>query len=338
VITEADNDSWTRLRSSYGTTGIALFLGAGVSCASRLPSWDELVRRLFELKLGAETGGFNILRSAGFSLPTMTEFIKAKTSADVNFLEAVREMLYKDFPCKAVRITNEAEGARQVVAHVESDNATLAAIYNLAVVRNPTGKLVPNPRVLSIVNFNLDSLLEAYDTARNLLNPIRGRRCLHTIENPAATRIFNRTSIYHPHGFLRFDRRAGRQEKEATTSVLSENEYYDFYNRPTALFTYTVLSLLREFCCLFVGMSMTDDNIRRLLFYSKQERDESRRLSGRRAESQPRHYAILQRCNSVAQDFLTTTLLRLSVQPLWVEEFGEIPDRLGQLTKDSLGK
>jgi hypothetical protein len=191
----------------------------------------------------------------------------------------------------------------------------------------PNGKFSPNPKVHCIVNFNLDALLEAYDAARTHLGPTKGKRCLHTIENPGAMRIFGKTNVYHPHGYLRFDRRRGMKNKEAVRTVLSEFEYYDFYNRPTAIFTNATLSLFREYHCLFVGMSMTDENIRRLLYYSKQERDEGLRLSDRSRDTRPRHYAILRRCN-LTEDFLTTTLLGLSVQPLWVENFGEIPERL----------
>ena len=37
------------------------------------------------------------------------------------------------------------------------------------------------------------------------------------------------------------------------------------------MYTYTLLHMFREYRCLFIGLSMTDENIRRLLHYSKDE-------------------------------------------------------------------
>ena len=54
--------------------------------------------------------------------------------------------------------------------------------------------------------------------------------------------------------------------------------------------------LLCEYFCLFIGLSLNDDNIRRLLHYSKVEREHSFEREG---VSQPdereiiRHFAIL---------------------------------------------
>jgi hypothetical protein len=81
--------------------------------------------------------------------------------------------------------------------------------------------------------------------------------------------------------------------------------------------------MFREYHCLFIGTSMTDDNVRRLLFYSKSERDRSRAHEERGIEKEPRHFVIL--CNrdmsSRLRDFTDTTLAALSVRPLWVDHF-----------------
>src|SRR3954464_2598444 len=96
--------------------------------------------------------------------------------------------LYRDFPCKDIQKTYEAEGAHAIVDHVIEDNKTLAAIYDLAVITDSAGKLMSNPRISCIVNLNLDSLLEAYDSAKNCLNKHRRARCLHTVENSGVNR------------------------------------------------------------------------------------------------------------------------------------------------------
>jgi SIR2-like domain len=177
--------------------------------------------------------------------------------------------------------------------------------------------------------------MEAYDSARNA---IKGApdvvRCLRTIQGPSHDRILGRINIYHPHGYLRFDRREGMLGREAATRVLAEHEFFDFYNRTTEVFTDTTLFMFRKYHCLFIGMSMTDDNVRRLLFYSKSERDRGRKRAGRELE-EPRHFVIL--CNrdmsSSLCDFTDTTLVAFGVLPLWVGHFDEKPQHLKTLAE-----
>jgi SIR2-like domain len=303
---------------------------------SRIPSWPGLVSRMME-DLRDETGGsdaFRELQNAGFSLPSITEFVEHKVDSESRFVSTLRACLYKDFPCRDIQKTFVGAATERIVEHIRSENRTLESVYNLA-VQEKNDRLHANARIHCIVNFNLDSLMEAYDSARNAMKGAAGAdRCLRTIEGPSHDRILGRINIYHPHGYLRFDRHQGMLGKEAATRVLAEHEFFDFYNRTTEVFTYTMLFIFREYHCLFIGMSMTDDNVRRLLFYSKSERDRSRAREGR-SEQEPRHFVIL--CNrdmsSRLRDFTDTTLAALGVQPLWVGHFDEIPQHLGTLAE-----
>lgn len=54
------------------------------------------------------------------------------------------------------------------------------------------------------------------------------------------------------HGLLRFDEKRDDRGKEAQDRVvITEQDYYDFFNDPTSIFNYTSLHLLREHSCLF---------------------------------------------------------------------------------------
>jgi hypothetical protein len=148
-----DSNGWASLQDKYKNSGIALFIGAGVSYGSSIPTWDELVRRLLGAaeKTGAHDG-FQSLRAAGFSLPAITEYVKIRGFPDRrDFLEAVREALYRDFPCKDVLKAHSQDGAAKITSHIGSKNKTLAAVYDLAVRKDHAGKLSPNPRVSCIV-------------------------------------------------------------------------------------------------------------------------------------------------------------------------------------------
>jgi len=83
-------------------------------------------------------------------------------------------------------------------------------------------------------------------------------------------------------------------------------------------------------------MSLKDENVRRLLHYSRNEMRESyekEKVSSAEADRRSmRHYAIQKDTRSDSLNTITeTSLLRLGVRVLWVNEFGEIPTRLGNM-------
>src|SRR6185437_9069910 len=97
-----------------------------------------------------------------------------------------------------------------------------------------------NSLIHGIVTFNLDALLQAYVRARY------GRHLLRTTERASAGKKPHTISLYHMHGHLRFDEMAGDLTKEAPDAVvLTEQDYFDFFNNPNSMFNYTFLYLLR---------------------------------------------------------------------------------------------
>ena len=139
------------------------------------------------------------------------------------------------------------------------------------------------------------------------------------------------------HGYLRFDRKAGEQTKEAADSVvLVEQDYFDFFNDPISLFNYTFLYLLREYPCVFVGLSMQDENIRRLLHFSKLERLRAFEAEGKKEKNVRdkliRHFAILLRhARSRVDEAIEDSLDPLGTKVLWIDSFAEIPARLADM-------
>ena len=146
--------------------------------------------------------------------------------------------------------------------------------------------------------------------------------------------------MYHLHGFLRFDSRAGDHASEAPDLVvLTEQDYFNVFNDPTSIFTYTVLHLLRESSMLFIGLSMSDENLRRLLHYSRKERIQGYLAEGDegradRERKRPRHFAVMETpTDSAAHDAIESALKALGVAVLWLSDYRDIPDRLGDVYK-----
>lgn len=329
---------WKQLEETYREKGLVLALGAGVSVGCKLPNWEELLKRLMARCFGEEGPVlYQGLKDNGYTLPAIAGVIEnACLEQGFEHSELVRQELYRDFPFFPDGVDKGNRG--EFTRYVEGCNPTLRAVASLC-ARKDEGKRTysPNPLIHAVVSFNLDAVLEAYVVARYM------KRLLRTVERPSAGTMPGKINAYHMHGYLRFDKYKGDPTKEASDAlVFTEQEYFDFFNQPTSLFNYTFLYLLREHSCLFIGLSMNDDNVRRLLHYSKTEREHS---FAREGVSRPdereiiRHFAILPDWTAPEINHLTeASLKRLGTHVLWVSDFGEIPERLGRMYEAAGGR
>jgi hypothetical protein len=132
---------------------------------------------------------------------------------------------------------------------------------------------------------------------------------------------FDGTIVFHPHGFLTASMTA--EECAKTQVVLSEEDYHSLYSNPYSWANLIQLSLLLSQSCLFVGASLTDPSIRRLL-------DTCVKLP-----IAHQHYAIMRspaaglsgEANKAGEDlrFARNAELRsLGVEPIWIDSFDEV--------------
>jgi len=320
--------SWTSIVETYKKKGVVLCLGAGVSVGSNLPNWPDLLQRLAD-GCGDATLDVAALVRLGWTLPAIAGMLARTYGSRDDFAKAVRRALYQDFPFFPQGVTKE--NRRAFVRHVREQNSSLSAVAALCACRLDSGRYAPNPLIHGIVTFNLDVLLQAYVYSRY------EKRLLRTVERAAAGRLPGKIPVYHMHGNLRFDSKAGDPSKEgADVLVLGEHDYFDFFNDPLSLFNYTFMYLLREYICLFIGFSMTDTNARRLLHYSRKERIKARVAEGcelSKAEAKAlRHFAVLERpAENQFRQHWEDSLKALGVTPLWLANYSELTDKLGAL-------
>jgi len=349
-VIKTEEDLWMKLALAYQppadkpkSAGIALVLGAGVSLASNLPNWKNLL-----LQVAQKCFRFSSLQQAeewlqqmkdeGFTLPAIATLLEERSrksslaecsEADLKFAFLVRQALYQNFVWKDGEISKHNN--KKFSKKIRESNPTLAAIASLCVIKVGSRKYKANPLIQAIVTFNLDPILQGYvrATYQNGL--------LRTVERPSAGTIQNKTNIYHMHGMIRWDNKWDNFKKAAPDSlVLTEQQYFDFFDRPTSMFNYTFLHILREHPCLFIGLSMSDDNLRRLLHYSYRERVEAYMKEGlARAASElraRRHFAIRKRPRDrKIAEMLMKSFSQLGVEVLWVDGFEEIPNKLREL-------
>lgn len=311
---------------------ISLFLGAGVSSSAGLPTWDNLLNRLFVSMLTqdediAEKNGYinsivqRLRKIDGPSAITLARYIRKGMSASAGkerdkFIDSVTTQLY---------------GLRNQSYAINSE-----LIKEIVSLCAPTRS---GAKVRGVVTYNFDDLLERALKDRDIE--------YRTIFEEHSIAETEELPIYHVHGFLP-EKRTEYANIDQSTLVFSEEGYHQIYRDAYHWSNLIQLNSLKDTSCLMVGLSLTDPNLRRLLEISTKTVDK------------PRHFAFLKRIDEseftkeskngqdspvraplkMIRDFLNghhrlneEVLRELGVSVIWYEEYSEIPTILKRMRK-----
>jgi hypothetical protein len=244
---ELDSASaFDELVNAYLKDGVTLVLGAGVSASCGAPSWAELLLRLHVAAAKNRT-------------------------VDLSGISGVyAESVASDGPLISARL---AASGMDDSSDTFKDLLRKEIYDRLTVPRSPLVKELArlaqacegHSGVRGIVTYNYDTLIEDEfdELGRHFTRLDRSDRGVgHGIQ------------FRHVHGFL------GRTKTEGEWVVLTERAYHAEYASPFSWSNIVQLNSFRESSCAFVGLSMTDPNLRRLLEAAKQT-------------ATPKHYCFL---------------------------------------------
>ncbi|HEX3000144.1 MAG TPA: SIR2 family protein, partial [Armatimonadota bacterium] len=185
-------------------------------------------------------------------------------------------------------------------------------------------------RIDAIVSYNYDDLVERHMEARG----VRFRSIYSEGQSPRTDEL----PIYHVHGYLPAD----GKEPHSGEIVFAEDAYHTQFLDPYGWANITQLNLLRERTGLFLGHSMTDPNLRRLLDVAHRHTPDRRhyvvlrsptpdemecRTNGKK--EQERMEAFTRAFQSIQEDALTD----LGQSVLWVDSYEQVPLLLNQIRK-----
>lgn len=245
-----------QLKEKFSKDEIVLFLGAGVSMDAGLPGWNELLSELRFIMVERNISGMKseskekieiakALSNLQESTPLISaQYIKTALGAE-DFRESVREVMYRN---------------------INKSYPILEAIAKFCIPRR--GKV----GVRAVVTYNFDELLEEELERRD----IDYRMICRDTDRASEEEI----PIYHVHGFLP-KKKKPIDEYTDVPLVLYEERYHTLFGAPYHWANHVQVNFLRENTCLFIGLSMTDPNLRRLL-----------RIAAR-SDDKPRHYVSL---------------------------------------------
>lgn len=223
------------LQEHYRKGNLSIFCGAGISIDAGLPSWPEMLKnlliKLFERRQRDEHIDKSEILLADFykeyfnHSPLMLAQY-LKNGFGKDFIENVRHELYS---CEI----KESELINSIV-ELCRPNRFFRCLN-------------------SIVTFNFDDLIEE----KLKENKIKFK----SISNEGERAAIEQVPIFHVHGFI------PRKENipEDINIVFSEDAYHSQFMDSFSWSNLVQLITLNQNLCLFIGLSLTDPNLRRIL-------------------------------------------------------------------------
>lgn len=211
-----------------------LILGAGVSASANMPSWGKLLELILTEHPKIDSPKY---------LPC--DFSNILHSCGDSYIIAARyinKIIDEDIRAKIIQ-----KVLYQTTERKESD-----LIKGIC-------KVVKQYSIKSILTTNYDQLVEQY-LKKEKLHP-------YPI---AESGIIPKDSVavYHVHGVVN-DPDNSLSEKIPEAPILSEDDYHALYSKGHDWSNITILNALQHTHCVFIGFSMTDPNLRRLMESAK---------------------------------------------------------------------
>ncbi len=248
------------LHKACNVREIALFLGAGVSVASKLPNWGDLVYMLYAYAVNKHKP-FARTRPFFNYLQAIAEHLKRKEAESLEitarkirdmygpapeeqeaFVEDLRKLLYRGY----FENFDEADNEGFDIDGLLYDNATLAGVYQLCADEQRGAR--------AVISYNYDALLET------ALGKDGSQACCSVFDDtvPSGRAL----PIYHPHGYLPPAMGKGSRADEI---IFTEEQYHRVSMDPYHWSNLIQLSAMSHGTGLMIGLSLEDRNIRRLL-------------------------------------------------------------------------
>ncbi len=238
------------LRNAYQNGDLNLYLGAGVSAASGLPNWRQLVVSMYFRYMNIEQWqsirpypnylyamGDWYLSKTGESLDIIIRKLKSNLDED-EFLKMLYNCLYNQLD--EINFINPIDNG-------VGENKLLSEI---------TEMIAKPERINSVITYNFDDLLEESLNRKNI--NYTAVYNTHTFPHNGSV------PVYHPHGFMPF---GNNQPSRQSTGdiILSEDDYNSIASSSNHWANMIQISKLTQGTGLMIGLSFSDRNMRRLI-------------------------------------------------------------------------
>lgn len=233
------------LKEAYNSGNLNFVLGSGISSEFGIPTWENLLQRLLMTTIEEEEEKADVLSKLFSKIFNPSPLIAGRYLEESfnddkiknKFEKQVREALYRTF---------------------DNDSKSLIVDEIVKFCLAPGN----SPNLDGIITYNYDDIIETKLKEKNLDMPFE------SVFGQAINPDNNILKIYHVHGFLP---RKGNIEND-NKITLGEFVYHEQYNNTYSWNNIVQINKFRDKTCLFIGTSLTDPNIRRLLDIAKSQK------------------------------------------------------------------
>lgn len=303
------------LRQSYSTRKMSIILGAGISKAAKLPLWNELLDEMY-LNAFVENG----LVSNQSDIDSLLSILKKETDNPIVRAGYLRKMYQKEH----LKDMHYFESMRNVLyRNVNRDCSLLESLVRLCFPNKNRTSFVSR-----VITYNFDDLLEQTFTEKKIqYNTIASREQMINDKR--------KFPIYHVHGFI------PQNKSERTTLqnvILSEEDYHRVYRDSFDWSNIVQANALFEDPCLFIGTSISDPNMRRILEYSSLENSEIRHFAFFQRtiysiDSTVEHSNIKEMYSNFKDELIEMYLRKFNIRVIWYDNHDELPEIINRLAK-----
>jgi hypothetical protein len=332
-----ENVPWKMLRDKYlneikkvlKENKLSLFIGAGISTSAGLPKWETLLEKINEavykgMKSKKVGGKLSFIETTDKEDKIMTSLLSKLGDESPIINAAFLESTLGSTSAMSKEIRKALYGTTSKKMYHSKELRWLAKLCNHR----------GNYQIQSVVTFNYDDLLE-----QHLMDVPVTHMSIFKEEDEV---IPNTLPVYHVHGYLpQFSR-----ETDSHPLVITEHSYHSVYTDAYSWSNITQLIILKENTCLFLGLSMNDPNLRRILD-----------IAARKNHNKLKHFAFMLRLELVVaeeqlkevSDTISPELLEaflddfhlsrekhfenLGIRIVWYEDYEELPNLLRNLVK-----
>lgn len=352
-----------RMRGILKDKSWSLCLGAGVS-NTIMPSWEEFARRALNATSNLELSEQdfkNIASDSGWGfdawLQTALNNHLSVGGTEETFAELIESVLYQDLREMAIAADIEADlitsfldphllrkdKLKRVFSYLSSTYSKCSAIELAKFIVNIQDSNGVSPK--SIITFNYDTIL---DSVLRMYSILLNEKKTNTYQFPRKTHITvadplcdwnGKIPIYHLHGCLPPKRKSGKKGRRklryyyyARPIVAQESTYSKLAG---SIFTWpqtTFLHYAQSSTMVFVGLSMSDQNIRKWMAWCAEAKNSE--LSAKLGESRVSfpHIWITKRPSSqVEVKLFERSLIHLGVRIAWIDSWSDLTKAIANL-------
>jgi len=254
-LTRESASNFLSLQMKVLSDNITLFLGSGVSRSAGLPDWRGLLRNICDSFFAHWFSDIKNNRLTASNPPNNLSiaFTGGIYEFDTEQSELINNFLNNDLLILTQQIKN-------CIRPIDWDYLLRKSLYFDEIFLYKSNLLSSLTDLVEILKNNL-SLVINYNFDEAFEENLRERNIKFSLIAKSNDLIdMNKLSIFHPHGIIPFS-----DGKKSDKIIISEVDYQDLYTQPLSRENNIQLGSLFNSTCIFVGLSMSDPNLRNLL-------------------------------------------------------------------------